>query len=688
MPDFPLEDAGKRAEELKKLLHYHNYRYYALDAPTISDEEYDRLLRELQSLEEEHPELLTPDSPTQRVGAGPVESFKTVEHSVPMLSLANAFTPEELRQFDERVRKIVPEEQVEYAVELKFDGLAVSLAYENGIFVRGATRGDGFRGEDITGNLRTVRNLPLDLKALGGKEIPEILEVRGEVFINWKDFDRLNEERGRAGEALFRNPRNASAGSLRQLDSRITAKRKLRLFIYGCDSPLPGIKTHLEALAFLEKIGFPVHGESCLCHGIEDVIAYCLKWHEKRHTLPFEIDGIVVKVNRYNWQQELGAVSRSPRWAIAYKLPSSQVTSRILEIEVSVGRTGTLTPVAILEPVLVDGSVVSRATLHNEDEIRRKDIRTGDAVLIHKAGQVIPEVLSVISEERTGREIPFVMPERCPSCGSRVFRLPGEAASRCIGASCPAQLREHIRHFVSRKAMNIDGVGEALVAQLVEKGLVRDVADLYRLTAEELLPLERMGRKLAEKLHRNIEASRQNTLPRLLFGLGIRHVGEHIAEVLARRFLSLPALASAAGEELLSVPEIGPEIAASLTAWFKEEKNLKILERLKEAGISPQEKEKDQAPGSLSGKQFVLTGTLASMTREEAESLILRAGGRATGSVSRKTDYVVAGADPGSKLAKAGQLGVRILTEGEFLDLPGISPSVRRDDEGTRETLS
>jgi DNA ligase (NAD+) len=682
-----MKDVKARIEELRKQIHYHNYRYYALDAPTISDEEYDRLFRELQSLEELHPELLTPDSPTQRVGSGPVEGFKTVEHTVPMLSLANAFTPEELRQFDERVRKVVPDDPVEYSVELKFDGLAVALAYENGIFVRGATRGDGYRGEDITGNLRTVRNLPLDLGGISEEPVPRMLEVRGEVFMNWDDFNRLNEERGRAGEPLFRNPRNASAGSLRQLDSRITARRKLRLFLYGCDSPLPGTGTHLEAMVYLKKTGFPVNGESRLCRGIEEVIAWCLKWHEKRSSLPFEIDGIVVKVNRYDLQRELGSISRSPRWAIAYKLPSSQVTTRIKNIEVSVGRTGTLTPVALLEPVLVDGSMVSRATLHNEDEIRRKDIMIGDLVLIHKAGQVIPEILSVIPEERTGNETPFAMPDRCPVCGSRVFRPPGEAASRCVGGSCPAQLREHVRHFVSRKAMNIDGFGESLTAQLVEKKLVGDVADLYSLTVQDLLPLERMGPRLAEKLRRNIEASRGNGLSRLLFALGIRHVGEHVAEILAGRFPSLHALASAGGEVLLSVPEIGPEIAASIRAWFGDEKNLRILERLEEAGISPREKEKDRAPGPLSGRQFVLTGTLASMTREEAERLIREAGGRASGSVSRKTDYLVAGSDPGSKLEKARKLGVRILTEEDLMGLPGISPPGRRDYEGTRETL-
>lgn len=663
------EKAGQRIQELRDLIHYHDYRYYVLDSPEISDAEYDRLLRELENLEKLYPDLVTLDSPTQRVGTKPVEAFGIVEHRVPMLSLANAFDEGEVRAFDERVRKKIQTDGIEYTAELKIDGLAVSLSYENGIFMRGATRGDGVRGEDVTNNLRTVKSIPLVLRSR--EKIPSLLEVRGEVYMDCRDFQRLNEERARSGEPLFANPRNAGAGSVRQLDSRITARRRLQIFIYGSDTEVPGIRTHSQMLKFLKALGFPTNPYTRVFTDLGNLVAFCKDWHQKREELPYTIDGIVIKVNSLDYQKTLGYISRSPRWAVAYKLPSTEATTVVKDILVNVGRTGALTPVAILGPVSIDGTVVSRATLHNEDEIRRKDIRIGDTVVVHRAGQVIPEVISAVMSLRTGKEKPFVMPDRCPECGSEVYRPPGEAVARCIGASCPAQVREHLRHFCSRRAMDIQGFGDALVEQLVEEGLVRDVADLYYLSLDDLLPLERMGKTLAQKLLRHIEDSKNNHLRRVIFALGIRHVGEHLAEVLADHYPDLSMLMRAREEELMGIPEIGPEIAESIVAWFGREKNREIIKKLESAGVrlKASEKKVESALEAFKGKTFVFTGTLSSLSRDEAEDLVKRFGGKTSSSVSSKTDYAVVGSDPGSKYAKAKTLGVKILSEQEFLEM-------------------
>lgn len=666
-----LQDARKKIEQLREEIRRHDYLYYVLNQPEISDSEYDRLFRELLKLEEEFTELRTSDSPTQRVGVGPVEAFGVVQHTIPMLSLANAFDEGELNAFDERIRKRAEISKIDYVAELKIDGLAVSLIYENGILFRGATRGDGYRGEDITNNLKTVKRIPLRLHG-DLKHLPSRLEVRGEVFMHWNDFERLNEEREKTGEPVFANPRNASAGSVRQLDSRITAQRNLDIFIYGCDSEVPGIKNHFEELQFLKKLGFHLNEHSKLFHGIDDAIKYCKAWHEERRNLSYEIDGIVVKVNDLALQRELGTISRSPRWAVAYKLPSTEVTTIVEDIQVSVGRTGAITPVAVLQPKLIDGSVVSRATLHNEDEIKRKDIRIGDTVLVHKAGAVIPEVISVIISKRSGKEKPFHMPQVCPRCGSKAVRAEGEAVWRCVSSACPAQLKEHVKHFVSRRALDIEGFGDALVDQMVEKGLVKDVSDLYNLKVEDLLPLERMGKTLAEKLAKRIKESKDRPLARLIYALGIRHVGEHLSEVLASKYRDMDKLSKAENEDLVGTPEIGPEIAQSIIEYFSVEKNLKIIEKLRREGLNFKEKEITRET-PFAGKSFVITGILSAMSRLEAENRIKELGGRASSSVSKNTDFVVAGADPGSKYDKARELGVKILGEDEFFKMLGIN---------------
>lgn len=666
------QEVRARIETLRSEIRRHDYLYYVQDQPEIADVEYDRLMRELQALEAAHPELIAADSPTQRVGGQPAEGFRVVEHTVPMLSLANAFDEAELRAFDERVRKKLGPDPVEYVCELKFDGLAVSLTYQGGEFLQGATRGDGFRGEDVTHNLRTIRSLPLRLRSealerVGGREaLHTRLQVRGEVFFTWKAFEATNEARAAAGEPRFANPRNAGAGSLRQLDPRITAGRRLDLYVYGLDSELPGIETHWAALGLLRELGFPVNwAHTRVCHGIDEVVEFCLSWHERREELDYEIDGVVLKVNAYEQQRALGAVSRSPRWAIAYKLPATEVTTVVEDIIVSVGRTGALTPVAVLEPRDIAGSTVSRATLHNEDEIRRKDIRIGDHVVVHKAGAVIPEVIAVIEGKRSGEERPFVMPTECPVCGGHVVRPEGEAVARCVNANCPAQLREHVRHFASRRAMDVEGFGEQLVNQLVDGGFVRNVADLYDVSLPTLLGLERVGAVLAEKLLRNVEASKKQPLYRLIFALGIRHVGEHVAEVLADHFGSLEELTNASVEALTVVHEIGPEIAQSVFDFFQEEKNRRLVERLAKAGLTT-EGERTAAATPFAGKTFVFTGKLERWTREDAEALVKRLGARAAGSVSAKTSYVVAGEEAGSKLDKAAKLGVPVISEADF----------------------
>ncbi|HWP34263.1 MAG TPA: NAD-dependent DNA ligase LigA, partial [Thermodesulfobacteriota bacterium] len=624
-----IETLRRRAEALRREIEYHNYRYYVLDDPVISDAEYDRLLRELEELEREHPELADPDSPTRRVGGEPAEKFEPVEHAVPMLSLANAFDAEEVREFDRRVKRFLhlPEDEaVEYCAEPKLDGVAVELVYEGGRFVLGSTRGNGFVGENVTRNLRTIRSLPARLREPepGVPRWPDRLEVRAEVYLRIKDFEALNARRLEQGEPLFANPRNAAAGSLRQLDPKITAARPLDLFCYGVARPreLP-VATQCELLALLPKWGLKTNPLAERCVGVEAALDYHRRLAARRAELAYEIDGVVLKVNRFDLQERLGEIARSPRWALAFKFEAKQATTRILDIVAQVGRTGALTPVAIMEPVRLGGVEVSRATLHNQDEIDKKDIRIGDWVIVQRAGDVIPEVVKVVTERRTGQERPYRLPTSCPVCGSDVVREPGEAVARCIGLACPAQLKERIRHFASRRAMDIDGLGDKLVSRLVDSGKVRRPSDLYRLTAADLLEIERMGEKSAANLLRNIEASKTRPLDRFVFALGIRHVGETIARLLVEGLGSLEALLAASADDLQRIKGIGPEVARSVHEFFADRRNREEIERLLAAGVRP------TAPvaaaprgGRLAGKSVVFTGTLASMTREEAEARV------------------------------------------------------------------
>jgi len=671
------EQAAERIRKLRQEIAYHDYLYYVLDSPVISDAEYDELVRELERLEQAFPDLVTPDSPTQRVGGKPREEFAQIRHPVPLLSLANVFNREELLDFGRRVTSLLPGEKVEYLVDPKYDGLSVALYYEDGVFVSGATRGDGEVGEDVTPNLRTIKTIPLRLV---GEGYPRYLAVRGEVFMPKKAFEKLNEERAARGEPLFANPRNAAAGSVRQLDHRITASRKLDCFVYEIlyagdkpgDRSRAGIPTLEEAIRLLSRWGFKVNPERKVCSDLEEVHRYCLFWEEKRWELPYEVDGMVVKVNSLSQQERLGFTARSPRWAVAYKFPAQQARTRIKNVFVSVGRTGVLTPVAELEPVPVGGVTVSRAALHNEDYIRAKDIRIGDVVLVQRAGEVIPEVVRVLPEHRTGEEREFHMPRTCPVCGAEAVRFPGEAAYRCTGVACPAQLKETIRHFGSRHGMDIQGLGPALIDQLVDRGMVRDPGDLYFLDEKEVASLERMGAKSAHNLMEALEESKKRPLSKLIYALGIRFVGERGAEILAQHFRSLDRLRKATREELLQVPEVGEKTAEAILAFFRQRQTTELLEKLRRAGVRMEEGE-EARPGEqpLSGLTFVFTGALRRFTREEAEALVARLGGRASGSVSRKTDYVVVGESPGSKLEKARELGVKVLTEEQFLDLVG-----------------
>lgn len=665
-----LEQAARRAAELREQIAYHNERYHVHDAPEISDAEFDRLMRELLEIERQYPELITPDSPARRVGGAPARDFPPVVHRTPMLSLDNAYDAGELRAWDERVRRLLEGEPYEYVAELKIDGLAVSLLYEQGVFARGATRGDGERGEDITNNLRTIRSVPLQLKD------PAItLEVRGEVFMPRDAFLQLNADREEKGESLFANPRNAAAGSLRQLDPGVTAARRLDLFAYGIGEIVgPELATHWQRLEFLRSAGFLVNPHAKRCTDIEAAIAFCQEWGDQRATLPYEIDGIVIKVNDVGQQLRMGTTAKSPRWAIAYKFPAQQVTTVVRDIVVNVGRTGAVTPMAIMDPVTVSGSTVSRASLHNEEYIRSKDIRIGDTVILQKAGDVIPEIVAVVPEQRTGSERIFEMPVNCPACGAAVVRPPGEAIARCVGESCPAQLVERLIHFASRDAMDIDGLGPAVLTQLAERGLVRDPADLYQLGFEDFLSLERMGEKSAQNLLDAISVSKSRGLARVLFALGIRHVGEGVARELAAYFAEMEKLVAATREELLAVPDVGAKIADSLVACFSDPQNRALIDRLAAAGVE-MTADRPAAPaaaGPFTGKQVVLTGTLSKRTRKQAEELILAAGGAISGSVGRKTDYVVAGAEAGSKLERARELGVPVLSEEEFEQMLGL----------------
>ncbi len=661
----------REAEELRRQIEYHNYRYYVLDDPEIPDAEYDRLMRRLQALEQAHPEIITPNSPTQRVGAKPREGFREVRHEVPMLSLNNCFSEEELRAFDRRVREgLEVEVPIDYVAEPKLDGLAISLIYEHGELVLAATRGDGYTGEDVTANVRTIDSVPLRLL---GDDLPAKLDVRGEVYMPVAGFRKLNEEARKKGEKTFANPRNAAAGSLRQLDPRITAQRPLAMYCYaiGVAEGVELADTHFGQLQQLRNWGLRVSREVQRVEGVEGCLHYYEEMGKRRDSLPFEIDGVVYKVNRIDWQEKLGYVSRAPRWAIAHKFPAHEEMTRVLDVEFQVGRTGALTPVARLEPVFVGGVTVSNATLHNMDEVERKDIRIGDWVIVRRAGDVIPEVVSVVLSKRPPDTRKVELPTHCPVCGSAVVRLEGEAVARCTGGLyCPAQRRESIKHFASRKAMDIEGLGDKLVEQLIDKGLVEHVDDLYRLSVEQLVTLERMGEKSAKNLIAALEKSKHTTLARFIYALGIREVGEATARALAAHFRSLEKLRNASIEELEEVPDVGPVVAGHIHAFFRQKHNLEVIDNLIAAGVhwdEPEPAEPEAQP--LAGKTFVLTGALASMTREEAGEKLMALGAKVSGSVSKKTTAVIVGDKPGSKLAKAEKLGVPVLDEAALMKL-------------------
>ncbi|MFW5999367.1 MAG: NAD-dependent DNA ligase LigA [Halanaerobiaceae bacterium] len=666
-------DIGERIEKLRGKIRHHEYRYYVLNDPEISDAEFDELMQELEELEAEHPELVTPDSPTQRVGGEPLDSFDKVRHSRPMLSLGNAFNGGEVHDFAGRVYRRAGRSEIDFVVEHKIDGLSAILTYEDGRLVRGATRGNGVVGEDVTENLKTIHSIPLRLR----REID--IEVRGEVFMHKDDFSEMNERRLDRGEEPFANPRNAAAGSVRQLDPRVAAGRPLSFMAYTVINPGVNFSSHRETLEMLQEAGFKTNWHRCTSD-LDEIIAICEEWVEKRDNLKFEIDGIVIKVDDLSLRQELGATNKSPRWAVAYKFPAQQKTTMVKDIIISVGRTGALTPTAVLEPVEVDGSTVSRATLHNEDEIRRKDVRIGDRVLIQKAGDVIPEVVRVIKDQRTGEEKEFAMPDKCPVCGGEARKEAGEAVLRCMNVTgCPAQRREGILHFVSRNAMNIEGVGPAIVDQLLENDLVEDYADLYYLEKAELIELERIAEKSAENILDAIENSKDRPLFRVIFALGIRHVGEGAARVLVDHYSSMDELAGAGRDELENIAEIGPVIAQSIVDFFSQKHNLQVIDKLREAGVNLEKEKQEEGEQFLEGYTFVFTGALDGYTRSEASELVNGAGGRVTSSVSGNTDYLVAGSNPGSKYDRAQELGVEILDEGAFKQLLNreFSPGVK-----------
>ncbi|HIV02940.1 MAG TPA: NAD-dependent DNA ligase LigA [Candidatus Aphodoplasma excrementigallinarum] len=656
-----------RIKNLTDMLNQCAYEYYVLDAPTVSDYEYDMMLRELAGLEEQYPEFADPNSPTKRVGGAVAEGFEEVRHEVPMESLQDAFDEEEVTAFGERVRAALGVEPV-YNVEPKIDGLSVSLEYVNGVFTRGSTRGDGVTGENVTENLRTIGSIPLKLK-----EAVPFLEVRGEVFMPKQRFAALNKKREEEEQSTFANPRNAAAGSLRQLDPKVAAQRGLDIFVFNIQRA-EGVayQTHSESLDLLRRLGFKVI-DNTVCHGIDAAFARVKEIGEKRLELSYEIDGAVIKVDDIAERERLGSTSKAPKWAIAFKFPAEQKKTKVLDITVQVGRTGVLTPAAELEPVRVAGSTVSRATLHNMDNIVQKDIRIGDSVLIQKAGDIIPEVVKVLKEERTGSERVFSMPEHCPVCGSDVVREEGEAAHRCTGLDCPAQLQRHIEHFVSRGAMNVEGLGPSIIEQLLARGLISHAADIYYLKAEEVAQMDKMGEKSADNLLRAIEASKQNDVSRLIYALGIRRVGEMPGKLLAKRFGSLDRLMQASREELVSVDEIGEVMADSILAFFADPKNIASIEKLRAAGVNFTAQEADESDLRFAGKTFVLTGTLPTYKREEAKEIIERMGGKVSGSVSKKTDFVLAGAEAGSKLDKANALGVTVIDEEKFKQMADIT---------------
>lgn len=659
--------AEKRVKELHNLLNQYGYEYYVLDNPSVPDAEYDALLNELISLEEQFPSLKTNDSPSQRIGGEILDMFSKVQHQRPMLSLGNAFNDADLRDFDRKVRAAIGDD-FSYVCELKIDGLAISLRYENGLFEQGATRGDGTTGEDITANLKTIRSIPLRLNQ------PVSIEVRGEAFMPKKSFEALNKIKDENGEEPFANPRNAAAGSLRQLDPRIAASRNLDIFLYAIgDVGQTGVQSHSEGLDLLDTLGFKTNKERKKCATIEDVLQYIEGWQEKRPHLPYEIDGIVIKVDGLAHQEKLGTTAKSPRWAIAYKFPAEEVMTKLLNIELNVGRTGVVTPTAVLEPVKVAGTTVKRASLHNEDLIREKDIRLGDMVVVKKAGDIIPEVVNVLVEKRTGEEEEFLMPTHCPECNSELVRLEEEVALRCINPKCPAQIREGLIHFVSRNAMNIDGLGERVVSQLFSEKLIEDVADLYTLEFEQLIQLERMGEKSVNNLLQAIEVSKQNSLERLLFGLGIRHVGAKAAKTIAMEFKHMDQLVKATKEDLTAINEIGEKMADSIVTFFEQEEVLDLITELKTYGVNmeytgPLTVATEEADSAFAGKTIVLTGKLEQLSRNDAKDHIELLGGKITGSVSKKTDLVIAGEDAGSKLTKAEQLGIEVWDEERLME--------------------
>ena len=662
-------DVRQRVESLQKEINLHNHRYYVLDSPIIGDDQYDKLLRELQALEAEYPELATADSPTQRVGAPPAEGFVEVQHPRPMLSLANAFDGEELRAWHRRVSNLLEDRPFAMVCELKIDGLAVALTYRDGRLAQGATRGDGYRGEDVTQNLRTVKTIPLALLDEG----PGAFEVRGEVYMPNDAFKRLNRDREERGEPLYANPRNTAAGTVRQLDSRITATRSLEIFVYalGYAEGNGLAENHWDTLERLQQMGFRISPHNKVCTSLEEVDDYYRSWLEQRHDLPFQADGVVVKVNSLEYQDQLGVVGREPRWAVAYKFPAEHVVTRLLDIGINVGRTGSLNPYAQLEPVVVGGATVKMATLHNEEDIHRKDIRIGDWVTVERAGEVIPQVVGPLVARRTGEEQVFAMPEHCPICDTQVVKSPEEAMHRCPNTACPAQFFELLKHFVSKGAMDIDGLGERWCRILIDQGLVGDVADLYALKKEQLLLLDRMGEKLADRILGNIEKCKTRPLARIIFALGILHIGSEMADLLTQHYHSVERLAEATQEQLVEIPGIGPKIAESVAAYFGVKSNLAVIEKLRSAGVRLEE----EAPVAsaedlpLHGQSFCLTGTLESMPRSQAEARIKALGGSTSSSVTRKTAYLVAGAEAGSKLASAQSLGTEVLDERQFLAL-------------------
>lgn len=656
----------EKIDQLRKSIEFHERKYYVENDPQISDFEFDMLVKELQELERLHPEFITPESPTQRVGEQALEGFDSVSHSTPMLSLDNCYTVEELKSFEERIKKILPDENIHYVAELKIDGLGISVLYKEGKYVQAVTRGDGTRGDDVSANVKTILSLPLVI------DNPSEIEVRGEIYLPFASFQKLNKRREEEDESLFANPRNAAAGSIRLLDPQEVASRRLDLFLYFIETPNLKMESQWDCLNKLKKLGFKINPFSQKFESLEEVIEFHQKWSEERDDLDYDVDGIVVKVDSTDQQSRLGSTAKFPRWAISFKFPARQATTQIKDIHIQVGRTGALTPVAILEPVQLSGTTISRSTLHNEDEIHRKDIRIGDFVLIERSGDVIPKVVSVIKDRRLGNEREFIFPKQCPKCYSIVFRPEGEAISRCTNPSCPAKLKESLRHFASRRAMNIEGLGEALINQLLDEKLVESIPDLYKLKLDDLSGLERMGVKSSQNLLDELELSKSRDLDRLIFALGIRHVGERTAQALAQHYKSLESLAIADLEELIEIQDVGPKVAESLVFFFRQEEHIQLLARLKSLGLNFSAFHKDaQSPPTLQGLTFVLTGTLLSLTREEAKEKIESLGGKVSSSVSPKTDYVIVGETPGSKLDKAKKLSITLLSEKELLEKIG-----------------